>query len=173
MNENLQRKHKIVDEVHGDFKSAGLAVLAEYRGVDVAGMSALRRSARESNVQIQIVKNTLAKRAVEDTDFECLSEHFTGPIAIALSEDPVATAKTVHEFAKANPLFKVQTGAMQGKLVDTEQLKQLADLPSREVLLSTLIGTMAAPMQKLVRTLNAVPSNLLYALAAIRDSKSG
>ena len=167
MNENLQRKHKIVDEVHNDFKSAGLAVLAEYRGVDVAGMSALR------NVQIQIVKNTLAKRAVEDTEFECLSEHFSGPIAIALSEDPVATAKTIHEFAKANPLFKVQTGAMQGRLVDTEQLKQLADLPSREVLLSTLIGTMAAPMQKLVRTLNAVPSSLLYALVAIRESKSG
>ena len=110
---------------------------------------------------------------MEDTDFECLFEYFTGPIAIALSEDPAATAKTVHEFAKTNPLFKVQTGAMQGSLIDSEQLKQLADLPSREVLLSTLIGTMAAPMQKLVRTLKAVPSNLVYALAAIRDSKSG
>ncbi len=172
MNENLQRKHKIVDEVHDGFKAAHLAVLAEYRGVDVAGMSALRRNARESNVQIQVVKNTLAKRAVENTEFECLTEHFIGPVAIALSDDPVNAAKTVSNFAKDNPNFKVQTGAMKGELVSVDQIKRMADLPGRDELLAQLVGTLAAPLQSLVRTLNALPSNLVYALAAVRDSKS-
>jgi len=172
MNENLQRKHQIVDEVHNGFKAANLAILAEYRGVDVAGMSALRKRARESNVQIQVVKNTLAKRAVENTEFECLMDHFTGPVAIAMSDDPVSTAKTIAEFAKSEPLFKVQTGAMNGELVAVEQIEHLAELPSREELLAKLLGTMAAPLQKLVATLHALPSNLVYGLAAIRDSKS-
>lgn len=171
MNENLQRKHQIVDEVHNGFKAASLAILAEYRGVDVAGMSTLRRNARESNVQVQVVKNSLAKRAVENTEFECLVEHFTGPVAIAMSDDPVGAAKTVTEFAKTQPLFKVQTGAMNGKLVDAGQLSELAQLPGREELLAKLLGTMAAPMQKLVGTLNALPANLVYGLAAIRDAK--
>ena len=172
MKENLQRKHKIVDEVHQGFKSATLAVLAEYRGVNVAGMSALRRTARDSNVQIQVVKNTLAKRAVKNTDFECLIDHFTGPVAIALSEDPVVAAKTVTEFAKTEPNFKVQTGALNGQLMDADKLSDLAALPGREQLLAQLLGTMAAPMQKLVATLNALPSNFVYGLAAIRDAKS-
>ena len=172
MNENLKRKHQIVDDVHNGFKLAKLAVLVEYRGVDVAGMSTLRRNARAANVQIQVVKNTLAKRAVENTDFECLHEYFTGPVAIALSVDPVNAAKTVSEFAKTNPLLKVQTGAMNGTLIDIEQVNQLAELPSREVLLGSLLGTLAAPLQKLVGTLHALPANLVYALAAIRDSKT-
>ncbi len=171
MNENLQRKHKIVDEVQSGFQRANLAVLAEYRGVNVAGMNALRKSARESNVQVQVVKNTLAKRAVVGTDFECLSHLFVGPIAIALSEDPVGAAKTASEFAKSNPMFKVQTGAMNGSLLDVEQINQLAELPSRDELLAKLLGTLSAPMQKLVGTLHALPFNLLQTLIAIKNAK--
>lgn len=172
MNENLERKHKIVDEVHEGFKAANLAILAEYRGVDVAGMSTLRRNARESNVHIRVVKNTLAKRAVEDTDFECLTEYFTGPVAIATSEDPVGAAKTIASFTKVNPNFKVQAGAMNGGLVTAEQLAALAKLPSRDELLAKLIGTMMAPMQNLVGTLNAIPEKFVRTLAAVRDAKT-
>lgn len=172
MNENLERKHKIVDEVHKSFKAANLAILAEYRGVDVAGMSTLRRNARESNVHVQVVKNTLAKRAVEDTDFECLTEHFIGPVAIVVSEDPVGAAKTISDFAKANPEFKVQTGAMNGDLVSSEQLAALAKLPGRDELLAKLIGIMSAPMQNLVGTLHAIPGKLVRTLAAVRDAKT-
>ncbi len=173
MNENLQRKHEIVDEIHNGFKAANMAIIAEYRGVDVSGMSELRKNAREANVQIQVVKNTLAKRAAENTDFECLIEHFNGPLAIALAQDPVGAAKTLTDFAKNQPNFKVQTGALNGELVNAEQLNELAQLPGREQLLAQLLGTMAAPMQKLVATLNALPTNLVYALVAIRDQKAG
>ena len=171
MNENLERKHQIVDSVHKQFESATLAVLSEYRGVDVAGMGDLRRMAREANVRIQVVKNTLARRAVEDTDFECLKDHLNGPLALAISDDPVAVAKTLSDFSGKNDAFKMQTGAMNGQLVSVEQLEQIAKLPSRDELLSTLIGTMAAPIQKFVSTLNEIPSGFVRVLAAIRDSE--
>ncbi len=170
MNENLQRKHEIVDAVHNQLESATLAVVSEYRGVDVAGMSELRKKAREANVHVQVVKNTLARRAVEDTEFECLKDHFNGPLALALSDDPVAVAKTVSDFASENKEFKVQAGAMNGALYTAEQLDQIAKLPGRDELLAKLLGTMAAPMQKFVSTLNEIPTGFVRVLAAVRDS---
>ncbi len=170
MNENLARKHEIVETVHNHFLSANLAVLAEYRGVDVAGMSALRRKARESDVHIQVVKNTLARRAAKNTEFECLTEHFTGPVAITVANDPVAAAKTVAEFAKQHDHFKIQTGAFKGQLISVEEVQQLAMMPSREELLAKLLATLAAPIQQFVATLNEVPSGFVRCLAAIRDS---
>lgn len=172
MKENLARKHEIVDAVRQDIEASNLVVLAEYRGVNVAGMSDLRRRARDSNVRIQIVKNTLARRAVEQTDYEVLYDHFVGPIAIAVAEDPVAVAKTVSEFAKDNSAFKIQTGAMNGELLSVERLDALAKLPNRETLLAMLAGTMAAPIQKFVNTLNEIPSGFVRTLAAVRDSKA-
>ncbi|MDE0308661.1 MAG: 50S ribosomal protein L10 [Acidiferrobacterales bacterium] len=171
MNENLERKHQIVDAVHKDLESAKLAVLSEYRGVDVAGMGVLRREAREANVRIQVVKNTLARRAVDDTDFECLKEHFNGPLALAVADDPVAVAKTLSEFAAKNTQFRIQTGAMNGQLISAEQLEQIAKLPGRDELLARLMGTMAAPIQKFVSTLNEIPSGFVRVLAAVRDSE--
>ena len=171
MKENIQRKHQVVDSVRQHFESAQLAVLSEYRGVDVAGMTNLRRSARESNVHIQVVKNTLARRAVENTEFECLKEQFTGPLALVVSEDAVAAAKTVSDFAKQNSKFTVQTGAMNGHLLNADQLEQIAKLPGRDELLAKLLGTMAAPIQKFVSTLNEVPSGFVRVLAAIKDSQ--
>ena len=172
MNENLARKNQIVEEVHKEFLSANLAVLAEYRGVNVADMSVLRRNARENNVHIRIVKNTLARRAVEDTDFQCLSEHLQGPLAIASSEDAVAAAKTVSDFSKDVKNFKVCIGAMDGALVTAESLSQIAKLPPRDVILGQLLGTMAAPMQRFVGTLNELPARLARTLSAVRDSKA-
>lgn len=170
MNENLQRKHRIVDTVQKEFESATLAVLSQYRGVDVAGMGELRRKARKTNVHIQVVKNTLARRAVENTEFECLRDEFKGPVALAISDDPVAVAKTVSDFAADHSAFKIQTGAMNGQLLSVEQLEQIAKLPNREELLAKLLGTMAAPMQKFVSTLNEIPSGFLRVLAAVRDA---
>ncbi len=173
MNENLARKQQIVEKVHNHFLSSKLAVLAEYRGVDVAGMSDLRRRARESDVHIQVVKNTLARRAVKFTEFECLTEHFTGPVAIAVANDPVAAAKTVAEFAKTHNEFKIQTGAFQGQLISVEEVQQLATMPSRDELLAKLLATIAAPIQQFVSTLNEIPSSFVRCLAAVRDSAEG
>jgi large subunit ribosomal protein L10 len=171
MNENLQRKHQIVDQVHKELQSANLAILAEFRGVDVANMSNLRRKARETNVRIQVVKNSLARRAAEDTDFECLIDHFVGPVALATSEDLVAVAKTIANFSKENNTFTIRTGALNGELLSEEKLEQIARLPSREELLGKLAGTLAAPIQRFVNALNAIPTGLVRVLAAVKDSK--
>lgn len=170
MNENLEHKHQIVEQVHNQFRAANFAVLAEYRGVNVAGMSDLRRRARESSVHIQVVKNSLARRAAKDTDFECLADHFVGPVAIAVAEDPIAVAKTVSDFAKDNGEFKLQTGALNGRLLSVEQVQALATMPSRDELLGTLAATMAAPIQRFLATLNEVPTSFVRCLSAIRDS---
>ena len=171
MNENLQRKHQIVDQVHKELQSANLAILAEFRGVDVANMSNLRRKARETNVRIQVVKNSLARRAAEDTDFECLIDHFVGPVALATSEDLVAVAKTIANFSKENNTFTIRTGALNGELLSEEKLEKIARLPSREELLGKLAGTLAAPIQRFVNALNAIPTGLVRVLAAVKDSK--
>ena len=128
MNENLQRKHEIVEEVRERFLASKIVILAEYRGVDVSGMTELRRSARELNVYVRIVKNTLARRAVENTGYECLKEQFLGPLAIALSDDPVVVAKLMHEFSKSNDALKIQTGAMNGEILSPEELKVFGDV---------------------------------------------
>ena len=172
MNENLARKNQIVEEVHKEFSTASFAALAQYRGVDVSNMSSLRRNAREANVRVRIVKNTLARRAAENTDFECLTEHFVGPVAIASSQDVVAGAKTVVDFAKDAADFEVRIGAMNGQLVSAEQVSEIARLPSREELLGKLVGTLSAPIQKLLGTLNEVPSKFVRTLAAVSDAKT-
>ena len=171
MNENMKRKHQIVDEIHKKFQASNLLILAEYRGVDVTGMSELRRRAREANVQVRVMKNTLARRAVENTEYECLKEQFLGPLAIALSEDPVAMAKLLDDFEKSHEHFKIQCGAMNGVELTPDELKVLATLPSREDLLAKLLGTLNAPMQQFVSTLHQIPSTLVRTLAAVRDSK--
>ena len=172
MNENLQRKHEIVEEVRERFLASKIVILAEYRGVDVSGMTELRRSARELNVYVRIVKNTLAKRAVENTGYECLKDQFLGPLAIALSDDPVVVAKLMHEFSKSNDALKIQTGAMNGEILSPEELKVLATLPSRDELLAKLVGTMSAPLQNLVGTLSQIPASMIRVLSAVRDSRS-
>ncbi len=172
MNENLQRKHQIVEEVRERFLASKIVILAEYRGVDVSGMTELRRSARELNVYVRIVKNTLAKRAVENTGYECLKDRFLGPLAIALSDDPVVVAKLMHEFSKSNDALKIQTGAMNGEILSPEELKVLATLPSRDELLARLVGTMSAPLQNLVGTLSQIPASMIRVLSAVRDSRS-
>jgi len=172
MSLTLDEKKAVVAEVSGKLKDAQAAMLAEYRGLSVAQMTVLRRKAYDSKVYLRVVKNTLARRAVEGTSFECLKDQMTGPLAFAVSADPVAVAKILSEFAKDNEALKIKAGAMGGKLMSIEQIKALATLPGREQLLAQLLGTMQAPIQKFVQTLNEVPAKFVRTLAAVRDAKA-
>jgi len=171
MSLNMEQKKAVVAEVAEQFKGAQAAVVAEYRGLTVAQMTELRSRARKSQVYLRVVKNTLAERAVHGSSFECLKDQFTGPLALAISKDPVAVAKLLSEFAKDNDKLKLRVGAMSGKLMSLAQVQALAKLPSREQLLATLAGTLQAPIVKFVRTLNEVPSKFVRTLAAVRDAK--
>jgi large subunit ribosomal protein L10 len=172
MSLTLEDKKAVVAEVSRKLADAQAAMLAEYRGLTVAQMTRLRRKAHDSKVYLRVVKNTLARRAVEGTSFECLKDQMSGPLAFAVSADPVAVAKVLSEFAKDNEALKIRAAAMGGKLMSPEQIKALATLPGREQLLAQLLGTMQAPIQKFVQTLNEVPAKFVRTLAAVRDAKA-
>ncbi len=172
MSLTLEEKKAVVAEVSAKLSGAQAAMLAEYRGLTVEQMTKLRRKAYDGKVYLRVVKNTLARRAVEGTSFECLKDQMVGPLAFAVSADPVAVAKILSEFAKDNELLKIKAGAMSGKLMSLAQIQALAVLPGREQLLAQLLGTMQAPVQKFVQTLNEVPAKFVRALAAVRDAKA-
>jgi len=171
MSLSIEQKKAVVSEVSEVFNSAQAAVLAEYRGLSVEQITELRAQARENGVEVRVVKNTLARRSVAGTSFECLSQHFTGPVLISSSGDPVAVAKVVSDFAKSNDALKITVGVMNGNLIDQSTVQALAKLPSREELLATLVATMQSPLVKFVQTLNEVPGKLVRTLAAVRDSQ--
>ena len=171
MSLNIDEKKAVVAEVSEVINGAQATILAEYRGLTVSAMTELRNSARESGVYLRVVKNSLAKRAVDGSSFECLQEHMAGPLAYAISEDPVACAKVLKKFAKDNDELIIKVGAMSGKILDEGEITALSKLPGREELLAKLMGTMKAPVQKFVGTLNAVPGTFVRTLAAVRDSK--
>ena len=168
---NLDDKKAVVAEVSDKVAKAQSIVLAEYRGLEVGDMTALRAKARSSGVYLRVLKNTLARRAVTGTPFESLSEHMVGPLAYGISPDPVAAAKVLNEFAKANEKFVIKAGAMPGQVMTAKQVATLATMPSREELLAKLMGTMQAPVAKFVQTLNEVPGKFVRTVAALRDQK--
>lgn len=172
MSLTLDEKKAVVAEVSAKLTGAQAAMLAEYRGLSVAQMTTLRRKAYDGKVYLRVVKNTLARRAVEGTSFECLKDQMTGPLAFAVSADPVAVAKLLSEFAKDNAMLKIKAGAMSGKLMSLAQIQALAVLPGREQLLAQLLGTMQAPVRTFVQTLHEVPAKFVRALAAVRDAKA-
>lgn len=172
MSLNIEQKKAVVAEVARQFQGAEAAVLAEYRGLSVAQMTELRGRARQAEIYLRVVKNTLTRRAIEGSAFECLREQLSGPLALAIAKDPVAVAKLLAEFAKENETLKIRAGAMGGKLMALDQVQALAQLPSREQLLAILVGTLQAPIAKFVRTLNEVPAKFVRTLAAVRDAKS-
>ena len=137
----------------------------------VEQMKVLRRDAHDNNVFVRVVKNTLLRRAVKGTDFECLDELLIGPLAFAASEDPVAVAKILDKYAKQFDALNIKAGSMAGSLLNEAEIKALAQLPSREELLAKLLGTMQAPIAKFVQTLNEVPTKFVRGLAAVRDAK--
>jgi large subunit ribosomal protein L10 len=168
---NLDEKKAAVAEIGAQVAKAQTIVLAEYRGLEVSDMTKLRAKARGSGVYLRVLKNTLARRAVTGTPFEGLAQHMVGPLAYGISSDPVAAAKVLNEFAKANEKFVIKAGAMPGQVMTTKEVATLATMPSREELLAKLMGTLQAPVTKFVRTLNEVPSRFVRTLAAVRDQK--
>lgn len=168
----LEQKQAMVAEVNAVAQSAFSAVAAEYRGLTVDQMTALRVSARKSGVYLRVVKNTLAKRAVKGTEFECLQDEFKGPLILAFSqEDPGSAARVVKAFAKDNDKLVVKTLALGGKVLPATDLDRLASLPTREEALSLLMAAMKAPITKFVRTLNEPHAKLVRTVAAVRDAK--
>jgi large subunit ribosomal protein L10 len=169
---NLDEKKAIVAEVSAHVANAQAIIMAEYRGMEVSQMTQLRAKAREAGIYFRVVKNSLVRRAVKDTPYAALADHMVGPLAYGISSDPVAAAKVLHEFSRDNEKLVIKVGAMGEKIMFLEDVKALATLPSREELLSKLLGTMQAPIAKFVRTLNEVPSKFVRGLAAVRDSKN-
>lgn len=171
MSLNLEKKKAVVAEISDQLATAQAVVVAEYRGVTVTDMTALRKKARESGVYLRVLKNTLARRAVAGTPFAVLADQLSGPLAYGISADPVAVAKVLNDFAKANEKFVIKAGAMPNKLMSDKDVAVLATMPSREALLAKLIGTLQAPIAKFVQTLNEVPGKFVRTLAALRDAR--
>jgi large subunit ribosomal protein L10 len=168
----LEEKKAVVAEVAEVAKGAFSAVAAEYSGVTVDEMTDLRVKARADNVYLRVVKNTLARRALENTDFECMTERLTGPLILAFSqEDPGAAARVAKDFAKENDKFEVTMLSVGGELLEPSEIDKLASLPTRDQAISMLMAVMLAPTEKFVRTLNAVPTKLVRTVAAISDQK--
>lgn len=168
---SLQQKEAVVAEVAKVISGAQAVILAENRGMSVADVTRLRAKARASGIYFRVVKNTLVRRAVADTPFASLAEQMFGPLAYGIGADPVAVAKVLNDFAKTNEKFVIRAGAMPGQVMSAKDVAALASLPSRGELLGKLVATMQAPIVKLVRTLNEVPSKFVRAVAAVRDSR--
>ncbi len=171
MSLNLDDKKTVVAEVSAEVANAQSIIVAEYRGLGVVDLTALRANARKSGVYLRVVKNTLVRRAIAGTPFEGLSAQLVGPLIYGISKDPVAAAKLLNDFAKGNEKLTIKVGAMPNYVMDVARVKALATMPSREELLSKLLGTMQAPITQLVRTLNEVPTKFVRGLAAVRDAK--
>ncbi len=169
---NLEQKKAVVAEVGAKVAQAQAIVLAEYRGIGVGDMTKLRAKARESGVYFRVLRNTLARRAVAETPFANLADKMIGPLAYGMSSDPVAVAKVMHEYAKANDKFVIRGGAMPNVVMGPKEVAALATLPSRDELLAKLLGTMQAPISQFVRTLNEVPGRFVRTVAAVRDKKA-
>lgn len=168
----IQDKKQIVAEVNETASNALSLVIADARGVNVTDMTGLRKLARENNVELRVIRNTLAKRAFDETEFDCVSEALVGPSIFGFSmEEPGAAARLFKDFAKANENFEVKALSVGGKLLDAGQIDALAKLPTRDQALGMLVSVMIAPVTKLVRTFNEVPTKVTRAVAAVRDQK--
>ena len=169
---NREQKEAIVAEVADVAGSAYSAIAAEYRGLTVSEMTHLRRQAREGGVYLRVVKNSLARIAMDGTEFECMKADMTGPLVLAFSqEDPGAAARVIKDFAKDHDKLVVRLVAIGGKLLEPGDIEALAKLPTYDQAISMLMGTMLAPVQKLVTTLNEVPGKLVRTVAAVKDAK--
>lgn len=152
----LAEKQQLVAEVTDKFRQSACTIVADYRGLTVAQVTELRKQLREAGVEFQVIKNSLTRRATANANLTQLDEHLTGPSAIAFSADPVAPAKIISGFAKKNDKLKVKAGVVEGRVVDATQIKALADLPSREGLLSMLLSVLQAPMRNFALAVKAV-----------------
>ena len=153
---NVQDKKAIVADVGAQLAGAQTVVLAEYRGIPVEQLTKLRASARDQGVYLRVLKNTLARRAAQGTQFEPLADSMVGPLIYGISADPIASAKVLQNFAKTQDKLVITAGLYNGKLLDVAGVKSLASIPSRDELLSQLLGVMLAPVSAMARVLGAV-----------------
>jgi large subunit ribosomal protein L10 len=168
----LDQKKEIVEDLHERFSRAKIVIVTDYKGLDVQAVTELRRSLRDSEIEYQVVKNTLLVRAAEQTAVAVVKDHFKGPSAIALSfEDPVAPAKLLTEFAKKNEKLQIKAGVMDGRLLDLAAIKALSSLPPREVLLGQFLSVLVGVPTGLVRVLNGIPQKFMNVLQAIIEQK--
>jgi large subunit ribosomal protein L10 len=168
----IDDKKAVVAEVAAVAVKALSAVAAEYRGLSVADLTDLRKTARESGVYLRVVKNTLARRAVEGTEFACMQDGMVGPLILGFSlEDPGSAARLFSDFAKTHDKLAVKLVAVGGKQYGASELERLSKLPTRDQALSMLLGVMKAPIEKLARTLQEPHAKLVRTVAAIRDQK--
>ena len=169
---NLENKKAIVAEVAHVAKSSVAALTAKYDGLTVGDMTQLRVKARASGVYLRVVRNTLARRAVENTEFQCMQDSLTGPVVLAFSRtEPSAAARLIQEFVKGNNKLEVTSLAVGGKLYAAGDLDAIATLPTKNEAIARFLGTLQAPITKLVRTLAEPQAKLVRLLAAIRDKK--
>ncbi len=170
MSLNLDAKKAIVEDVANVAAEAPSAIAAEYIGLTVAEMTELRNSAREAGVYLKVVRNTLARKAFENTKFECMRDGLVGPLVLAFSnEEPGSAARVVRDFAKGNDKLVVKLVVLEGELLDPSQLEKLASMPSLDEARAMLLGLLTAPLGMFVRTLAEPPAKLARVLAAQRD----
>jgi large subunit ribosomal protein L10 len=162
---NLDEKKAVVAEVSAQVAAAQTIVVAEYSGLEVAHITKLRAQARKSGVYLRVLKNTLVRRAVADSSFADLAEKMTGPLIYGISTDPVAAAKVLNDFAKTNDKLVLKAGCYAGKVLDKAGVQALAAIPSRDELLSTLLGIMQAPVSGFARALAALAKQREEAVA--------
>jgi len=169
---NLEAKKAVVEQVNAVANGAVSVGVAEYRGLNVGQMTNLRNAAMDADVSLRVVKNTLAKRALAETGCECITPVLSGPVILGFSqEDPGAVARVFRDFIKDNEALVVKGLGVSGEFIDADQLKRIASLPTKDQAISMLMALMLAPTEKLVRTLNEVPTKLTRVVAAIRDQK--
>ena len=169
---SIEQKKAVVEEVAEVAKTALAAVAAEYRGITVEEMTDLRVKAREGGVYLKVAKNTLVRRAVEGTEFECMQDALTGPLLLAFSmEDPGAAARLVKDYAKSNDKLITKLVAVGGELYEASELERLSSLPTYDQAIAILMGVMKAPVEKLVRTLVEPHTKLVRVIAAVKDAK--
>ncbi len=172
MAQTLEEKQRIVSDLNEIAANAHSAIAADYRGLTVSEMTQLRSRAREQNIYLRVIKNTLARRGLSGTSYQCMSDKLTGPLVWAFSqEDPGAAAQLFKEFAKEHDSIEVKLVAVEGMLMDISMVDRLANLPTCDEAIAMLMATMKAPITQFVRVLTDVPSKLVRVFAAVKEQK--
>lgn len=169
----LAAKEAIVAETREVAESAISTVVADYRGMTVAEVTELRKRARANNIRLTVIRNTLAKRAFEGTDYACLEEALSGPTMLGFSlDDPGAGARLFRDYGRECPALEVKALSLNGNLYGADDLVKVANLPTRDEALAQLLSVMKAPIAKVAQTLHAVPAKLVRTLAALKDQQA-
>ena len=167
----FEEKQKVVEDIKTKFQNSTGVVLADYRGLTVTQVTDLRAQLREAGVEYRVLKNTMVRRAADELGIEGLDEFMKGPTAVAFSADPVAPAKILSEFSRKNKNFAIKAGVLEGKVINSDKIKDLASLPSREVLLAQVLAGIQAPLQGMVNVLQGPIRKMGYALEEVRKLK--